>query len=258
MSEDGNRSGDAMALEFDVLSGWTREAVERLGEDHALPAACRGSASPSALAWLGEACELARGSVLVDSGAGMGGPAAFAALRFGVRPVLVDPMPGACRAATALFGFPATVGSGEHLPVADGAADAVWCLGVLCTTTAKAAVLAEARRVLRPGGALGLLVFAANEPRPDGAPDGNDFPREDQLPGLLGEAGFAVEEERELAAFPPAPASWTRREAAVDRAIEDAHGGDERLAAAQEQQARIGRLIGAGVVRGLLVHATAR
>ena len=180
MSED-----DAMVLEFDVLSDWTREAVAGLGGDHALPAACRGSASPSALAWLGEACELGRGSLLVDSGAGMGGPAAFAALRFGVRPLLVDPMPGACRIAAAMFGFPAVVGSGERLPVPDGAADAVWCLGVLCITTAKAAVLREARRVLRDGGALGLLVFVADEPRPAGAPARNEFPRREALPGLL-------------------------------------------------------------------------
>lgn len=247
-----------MALEFDVLSDWTREAVARLGDDHALPAACRGSASPSALAWLGEAGELRRGSLLVDSGAGMGGPAAYAALRFGVRPVLVDPMPGACRAAAAFFGHPAIVGSGERLPVADGAADAVWCLGVLCTTTAKAAVLRDARRVLRPGGALGLLVFVADEPHPAGAPEGNEFPRRDALPAMLHDAGFAVAEEQALAAFPPAPRSWTRREAAVDAAIEAAHAGDRRLAAAQAQQARIGGLVEDGVVEGVLLHATAR
>ena len=56
---DDEAADDAMALEFDVLSDWTREAVGHLGDDHALPAACRGSASPSPLAWLGEACELA-------------------------------------------------------------------------------------------------------------------------------------------------------------------------------------------------------
>jgi len=82
-----DRAGDdAMTLEFDVLSDWTREAVAHLGADHALPAACRGSASPSALAWLGEACELRRDSLLVDSGAGIGGPAAPFGTGFSARP----------------------------------------------------------------------------------------------------------------------------------------------------------------------------
>ena len=43
---------DAMEAEFDLVAEWTRQAVRRLGEDHALPAACQGSASPAALDWL--------------------------------------------------------------------------------------------------------------------------------------------------------------------------------------------------------------
>jgi SAM-dependent methyltransferase len=253
VSDDG-----AMELEFDVLSGWTLEAVRGLGDDHAIPAACRGSASPSALAWLGEACELARGARLLDSGAGMGGPAAYAAERFGVTPVLVDPMPGACRAAAAMFGFAPLVGAGERLPLASGVVDAAWCLGVLCTTTEKAAVLRELRRVVRPRGRLGLLVFVADRPRPPGAPEGNAFPGRDELTGLVAGAGFDVVDGADLAGFPPPPASWTNRVDAVDSAIEAAHGGDPRLAAAQDQQARIGRLIADGVVEGVLLHAVAR
>ena len=111
MTEQNARSGtSAMDAEFDVVATWTLEAVQRLGADHAIPAGCRGSASPGALAWLGEACELAEGSILVDVGGGVGGPAAFAAERFGVHPVLVEPMLGACRAAHAMFGIPALAG----------------------------------------------------------------------------------------------------------------------------------------------------
>ncbi|MEU7828504.1 MULTISPECIES: hypothetical protein [unclassified Nonomuraea] len=85
----------AMVAEFDDVAGWTADAVELLGKRHAVPAACRGSASPAALAWLAEACELAPGMRLLDVGAGVGGPAAWAAERFGVRPILIEPMPTA-------------------------------------------------------------------------------------------------------------------------------------------------------------------
>ena len=52
---------DAMEAEFDLVAEWTRQAVRELGDDHALPAACQGSASPVALDWLAAACGLERG-----------------------------------------------------------------------------------------------------------------------------------------------------------------------------------------------------
>lgn len=71
-------TASAMAAEFDDVAGWTADAVEQLGERHAIPATCRGSASPAALAWLAEACDLSAGTRLLDVGAGAGGPAAWA------------------------------------------------------------------------------------------------------------------------------------------------------------------------------------
>jgi ubiquinone/menaquinone biosynthesis C-methylase UbiE len=44
-------------------------------------------------------------------------------------------------------------GVGEALPLADGSADAVVCTLTLCSARSPAAVLAEVRRVLKPGGA---------------------------------------------------------------------------------------------------------
>ncbi|WP_133061699.1 hypothetical protein [Streptosporangium minutum] len=54
-------TASATAAEFDDVTGWTADAVEQLGIRHAVPAACRGSASPVTLAWLAEACELSPG-----------------------------------------------------------------------------------------------------------------------------------------------------------------------------------------------------
>jgi SAM-dependent methyltransferase len=252
--------GDAAAMEaeFDSVASWTRDAVVALGHDHAIPAACRGTASPAALAWLGEACELAAGSRLLDAGAGVGGPAAYAAERFGVRPVLVEPMPGACRAARDLFGFPTVAGSGERLPVATGSMDAVWCLVVLCTTREKPALLGELRRVVDRGRPVGLFVLVAERtPVPD-APEGNAFPTHDELAALLDGAGLDLVQQVAAADFAGAPVSWKERIDRVEAAVAEAHGDDPRFAQAREQEERMGRLLGDGSVTGWLLHAVAR
>ncbi len=248
----------AMADEFDVLPVWTVEAVEELGAEHAVPAACRGSASPAALHWLAETCGLQPLQLLVDVGGGMGGPAQFAAGRYGVRPVVVEPMPGAVRAAEQLFGLPGVVASGAGVPLPDGVADVVWCLGVLCTVADKPPVVRELRRLLRPGGALGLLVFQADEPQPDGAPEGNDFPDAAQVEHLLQETDFDVQAAVELTDLAAPPEVWTDREQDVQTWLEKQHGHDPRYIAAQDQSRRIGHLMRTGVVRGRLLHATAR
>ena len=248
-----------MENEFGVLAGWTADAVRELGEPYAVPAACKGSASPAALSWLGQACELREGLLLADVGGGMGGPAAYAAQRYGVRPLVVEPMVEACRAAAGLFGVPALAAGGERLPLGDSTADAVWCLGVLCTTPDKPALLAEIARVLKPGGAAGFLVFTADTPRPAGAPEGNEFPSVAELPRLLEGQGLRVREQRDLAAqeedHPDVGPVWRERAQAVQDLVSRSHEGDPRLAEAQDQEQRIGRLLKDGVVRGTLVLA---
>lgn len=61
------------------------------------------------------------------------------------------------RAATAPVPVEVVEGIAEALPLADGEADAVVCGLVLCTVPDVPAALAEARRVLAPGGELRLL-----------------------------------------------------------------------------------------------------
>jgi SAM-dependent methyltransferase len=234
------RPSDAMEEEFSTLPLWTAEAVETLGAEYAVPAACRGSGTPEALRWLGRVTGLRAGVRLVDSGAGEGGPAELAARELDVSPVLVDPVAG-----------------GEHLPFADGTFDAAWSLGVLCTVPDKASVLTELRRVVRPDGAVGLLVFVRTVPELRDQPEGNDFPDDAELESLMEGACLRVVERAALADFPDPPPSWQERVDAVDRAIEKAHHGDERLVAAQDQQRAIGRLLEDGLVEGRLLAARA-
>ena len=171
---------DPMEAEFDTVAEWTAEVAADLGPEYFVPAACRGSGKPAALDWLLAGLRAGPGDLLVDVGAGLGGPAAYAADRTGVRPVLVEPEPDACRAAARLFGAPVIQADATALPFADGAVGLAWSLGVLCTAPsrdAQLAMLREMRRVVRPGGRIGLLVYlavtgeagrsAAGQPLPD-------------------------------------------------------------------------------------------
>jgi SAM-dependent methyltransferase len=183
---------DPMAAEFGTVAEWTAQVAVDLGPDYRIPAACRGSGQPAALDWLLNGLAPGPGERLLDVGAGVGGPAAYGSRQTGVEPMLVEPEAGACRAARQLFGFPTVQGDATRLPVADQTVRLAWCLGVLCTTSgarAQLEVLRELRRVVRPGGRIGLLVFLATTPDLDDPPAGNHFPAPDSLDVLVAAAG---------------------------------------------------------------------
>jgi SAM-dependent methyltransferase len=165
-------------------------------------------------------------------------------------------MAAAVRASRRLFGLPSVVAVGQRLPFADDSFDAAWCLGVLCTTSDKAGALAELRRVLGAGGRLGLLVFVADGPLTPPLPEGNEFPSEEELLGLLRDAGFALEESA-AADLSDSPAEWTERADAVDAEVERRHGHDAAFRQAHENARRVGRLLSAGELRAWLGVAAA-
>jgi SAM-dependent methyltransferase len=240
---------DPMDAEFDTVAEWTAEVAESLGQQYRIPAACRGSGRPSALDWLLAGLAPRPGDLMIDIGAGLGGPSAYAAQRTGVQPVLAEPEPDACRAATRLFGAPVVQADATALPFADGAASHAWCLGVLCTASgpdAQRAMLRELRRVLRPSGRAGLLVFLATRDRLDNPPEGNHFPTRAQLTVMLREAGLTEAAAADPASLPPPPACWQERAAAVDHELRCRFGNAPALATALEQSHRIGELLRSG------------
>lgn len=248
---------EAMDVEFDVVATWTEEVVRELGPDYAVAAGCRGSGSPAGLAGLAEALEVPLATRMLDAGSGVGGPAAWLAERFGMTPVCAEPMPGAALASRRLFGLPAVVAPGQALPFRSGTFDAAWCLGVLDTTGDKAGLLAEVRRVLAPGGRLGLLAFLADGPLPPPLPDGNDFPSEAGLRDLLTGTGYAVLQAVPAPPLRDAPVTWQARADRVEDALAERHAGDPRWDDSREQSARIGTLIAGGHLRPTLLHAVA-
>ena len=104
---------EAMEAEFDTVAGWTEEAVRALGPEYAVPAGCRGSGSEGALRWLADRMDLGPNTRMLDSGAGIGGPAGWLAAERGVAPVCAEPMAAAVHAGRRLFGLPSVVAFGQ-------------------------------------------------------------------------------------------------------------------------------------------------
>jgi len=238
-----------MEAEFDTVAEWTAQVAADLGLEYFVPAACRGSGQPVALDWLLTGLRAGPGDLLLDVGAGIGGPAAYAVDRTGVRPILVEPEPDACRAAARLFGAPVIQADATALPFVDGAVGLAWSLGVLCTAPgreAQLAMLLQMRRVVRPGGRIGLLVYLAVTGELNDPPEGNHFPTSTDLHSLLRRADLDVLAVADSQDMPQPPASWQERTAAVERELERRFGHTPQLAAATGQSRRIGHLLEVG------------
>ena len=82
---------ESAAAEFDTPAEWTAGVAKDLGYDFHIPAGCRGSGSPAVLDWLIEHLGIDQNETLLDCGAGVGGPAAYAAAQRDVRPGTVEP-----------------------------------------------------------------------------------------------------------------------------------------------------------------------
>src|SRR5262245_52809964 len=119
------------------------------------------AASPSVLGPLREALAGAPGRRLADIGGGTGNYAR--ALRDeGWVPVVVDREPGMLARAAAK-GLETIEADAQHLPLSDASVDAVMLVSMLHHVENPAAAVAEAQRILRPGGRLALMVFTRED-----------------------------------------------------------------------------------------------
>jgi SAM-dependent methyltransferase len=246
-----DRPDAAMAAEFDTVARWTADAVGALGPEYAIPAGCRGSGGPEALDWLLTRLGLSDGMRILDVGAGVGGPAAYGSRALGGTWLLAEAELGACRAARRLFALPTVRADAAALPITSGQFDAAWSLGVLCTLSAQQQAVDELRRVVRPGGYIGLLVYARHGAVPD-QPEGNEFPTPHELAAMTKRAGLRTVDAAGLEQLPVPHAEWEERAAAVREEVATRHHEHPAWLAAREQEATMAELLAAGAVGGLL------
>jgi SAM-dependent methyltransferase len=122
------------------------------------------SASPSVLGPLREALAGAPGRRLVDVGGGTGNYA-LALRDAGWEPLVVDRSAAMLERARAK-GLETVEADAQALPLPDASADAVTMIHMLHHVEQPATALAEARRVLAPGGRLALLVYTREDLEP--------------------------------------------------------------------------------------------
>lgn len=248
------RAAEQAEEEFDTVAAWTAAAIERLPGVDPIPAACNGSGQPAALDWLADRMDLERGGRVLDTGSGLGGPAEWVARRTGARMVTAEPMAAAAACGHRLFGRAGVVAWSHQLPFATGSFDAAMALAVLSTVSDKEAYLAEVRRVLAPGGRLGILEYVRTGPVAE-APAGNEFLDADGLARAVRRGGFRIRAEAQGADLPDPPASWKADADRVSAAVAAAHPAARALADAAREQDRFARLLDSGVLKVQLLVA---
>jgi ubiquinone/menaquinone biosynthesis C-methylase UbiE len=249
---------DSSDAEFDAYARWTAEAVRALGPACAIPAGCRGSGSPAVLAWLAEALQIRPEQRFLDVGAGVGGAAAWLAEHYSARVTCLEPMTGAVNACRSLFGLSAGVATAHALPIATGTVPDLWALGVLSTSSDHPALLSELRRVLKPGGGAGILVYAALELADDSFASGENFQAKASLPQLLADARLELVESCDATDLMAAPASWSDRVEEVEDWIAERHDQQAAWKTATDGASHISELLSGGQISPVLLHARAR
>ena len=111
-------------------------------------------------------------SVVLDLGAGLGGPARWLATHVGCHVICLDVTPEYCKAAAALTKFTGltslvSVRQGDALrtPFDDASFDLVWAQNAFMNIEDKDGLFREMRRVLKPGGKVAFMEVMAGPTR---------------------------------------------------------------------------------------------
>ena len=243
------RDTDAMSeSEFDQVAVLTAQTLHGADFLDRVSGACRGSGNPAALAWLADGLRLDESTRVIDLGAGLGGPAAWIARRYGCRIVAMDPAHGAATGCHLLFDTPVVRAVASHAPFAADAFDVGLILGVLSVLDRPGESLAEAHRI---ASRVGLLEYIATGGAPVHA-GGSRFPTHAGVRSLLHDAHWLIDHDAVVGLA--APGSWNNgidadlayddaslaAEAEVVEAITDGAISAQLFIGSRDMSARIG------------------
>jgi SAM-dependent methyltransferase len=235
--------------EFGHYSGWIVDAIQQVGVEDPVVAACRGTGNPSLLEHLAADLAIEPGATVLDVGVGLGGPAAWLTREHSCRLVGIDIMLQAARGAHRLFDDVAVaVASTRELPFRDQSFDAAWALGVIEMLADKERAFREIVRVLVPGARVVVYDFVATEPELSTPPAACRFESADDIGRKLEAAGFDVLRSQAVPPLSAPPDTWQRATAAVRQRIHEGYDGDARLAAAEVERNNFNRLRLAGSI----------
>ena len=199
-----------------------------LGDEYPAEVEPYSYTSRSELVRIASAVQVGPGDLLVDIGAGRGGPGLWVAANTGSSYLAVDIAPTALAAVaerSAQLGLAERVqtreGSFEALPIPDGEASAIMSIDALLFSPDKAAALRETARALRPGGRLVLTTWDYRA-QPSGRP-----PQVADHRPLIADAGL------ELLTYEETP-DWERRHRETDSGL---------MAAVDELAAELGESV---------------
>jgi SAM-dependent methyltransferase len=240
---------------FDRPAGWRVHAVARLGlsgEDRTAGLAT-GAGYPQSLEPIREVVAALRGAVC-DVGSGLGAAAAWVGAGGSARMLAVEPELRAAALARDAFPELRVVGAAaDALPLADGSCAGATLLGVVSLLPDVTTVLAEVRRVVAPGGRVGLTDLVTASRPADIPATGNRLRPLDELEAALADHGIAVDAVTWTAVD---EARWADVAAAVDAEIAVRHAGTPAYDAWRSDGDVVGRLLADGQLRIVTIVAT--
>jgi ubiquinone/menaquinone biosynthesis C-methylase UbiE len=234
--------------EFGDYSSWIVDAIQDIKFPDAVPAACRGTGNPLLLDRLASDLEAQKGSLVLDVGLGIGGPAAWLTRERSCRVVGIDIMLQSARGAQRLFDdIGIGVASCSALPFRDRTFDGAWALGVVEMLADKERAFREILRVVLPGARVVLYDFVPTEPL-ETPPTACRFEPAPEIARKLEAAGFNVLRTEAVPWLRAAPNAWRDAGRSVRERVHAEHGGDRRVAIAEEERNNFNRLKSAGSI----------